>query len=443
VQKRRFPCKGNDCRRLSTKTLIIKGAGGVLERETQFNLIMRKSRIKKIIFLLDNHFCERDYNRFGIELLEANGFEVLVWELTPIINPDSYNNVIVPDPIKYKGHRIFSEIYSIKDNISSLGNDCFFVLFSNYCLNFYRILRSISRKNFPYCFDVSGGSFPFPKDYVEFSCKQKLQMLLWKILNKIKNINYNSFKEYIFRHIPYKLLFLKPADIIITGAAKSNIHLYRFPLGEKTKILKIHYYDYDNYLAEMRKTSIIDKTIGVFLDQYLPFHPDYIFDGCSPSFKAEKYYGYLRNFFDYLEGTFQVKIIIAGHPRSHYEDSQDYFGGRIVIRNKTCELVRGAGFVVAHHSYSINYAVLFSKPILFLTSDDFEKGSDGPYINVMANMLGKKPIFMDKPYTFDWEQELSVDTAKYREYKQNHIKMDGTEELPFWQVVANYIKSHY
>lgn len=406
--------------------------------------MMSKSKIKKIIYLLDNLFCKRDYERFGIELLKVNGFEVLVWDLTAILNPDIYYNITVPDPIEYEGYKLFSEVSAVCNDILNMGNDCLFLFFADYTPKIYPILRLISRKKLPYCIDRSGDCRPILTDYIEETSKPiTMKAALLQLMAGIKKITYKSLKVSIFVRLPYRLLNLRPADFIIGGAAKSNMRSYRFPVGPKTKILNIHYYDYDNYVAERRKKNVIDKFTGVFLDQYIPFHPDNLLYDPSSEIEEEEYYPYLRNFFDYLEATFKVKIIIAAHPRAHYENYSDYFGGRPVIRNKTCELVSKAGFVLAHHSFSLNYAVLFNQPILFLTTDKMQKREHGVYINLMATILGKSPIFIDKPYNIDWEKEKIVDNTRYYEYKQRHIKMEGSEELSYWQVVANYINNNY
>jgi len=38
--------------------------------------------IKRIIFLVEMKFNFRDYQRFGIEILQQNGFSVEVWDMT-------------------------------------------------------------------------------------------------------------------------------------------------------------------------------------------------------------------------------------------------------------------------------------------------------------------------------------------------------------------------
>ena len=52
------------------------------------------------------------------------------------------------------------------------------------------------------------------------------------------------------------------------------------------------------------------------LDNYLPFHPDF---GTGSLIEPEEYYVPLCHFFDHLERKYDVRIVIAAHPRSSYE----------------------------------------------------------------------------------------------------------------------------
>ena len=59
-------------------------------------------RIKKIIYFIESTFCQRDFERFGIEIMKDNGFCVEIWDFTPFISPETYNTIEVPDPIDYQ-----------------------------------------------------------------------------------------------------------------------------------------------------------------------------------------------------------------------------------------------------------------------------------------------------------------------------------------------------
>ena len=41
----------------------------------------------------------------------------------------------------------------------------------------------------------------------------------------------------------------------------------------------------------------------------------------------------------------------------------------------------------------------------------------------------------------NWGKELKVDSNKYDEYIDKYIKISGSDELPFWDIVLNHIKS--
>jgi len=79
---------------------------------------MVKSKIRKIIFLYSSIFCERDYKRFGIELLKQNNFEVEVWEISPIIFPQVYwNNLSSGKIFQNECYKIFENKQSVIESI--------------------------------------------------------------------------------------------------------------------------------------------------------------------------------------------------------------------------------------------------------------------------------------------------------------------------------------
>ncbi|KOR27505.1 hypothetical protein TI05_18855, partial [Achromatium sp. WMS3] len=118
------------------------------------------------------------------------------------------------------------------------------------------------------------------------------------------------------------------------------------------------------------------------------------------------------------------------------------FGNRYMKKGNTAQMVRQAKMVLAHGSTSISYAVLWKKPILFLTTNELERSWMFPQIEVMATSLGKKVINIDTPFEqINWDKELYVNEDKYQEYKERYIKTKNTPELPFWQIVANRLKT--
>jgi hypothetical protein len=228
------------------------------------------------------------------------------------------------------------------------------------------------------------------------------------------------------------------ATIILAGGSKSAPKLNELKNSE-SKILWLHSLDYDLYLEERNIQTCRSEKYVVFLDEYLPFHPEYIMLGLLPPSGPDGYYTGLNKLFSKVENRYNIKVVIAAHPRSHYEESSQLFESRECIKGKTSELIKNAEFVIAHSSTAINFAVLYKKPIMFVTTQRISNSYQGPYIKLMASLLGTTPVNLDNNYDID--QEPQVNKQKFDYYRNAYIKMDGTPELPFWQIFSNYVKN--
>ena len=175
----------------------------------------------------------------------------------------------------------------------------------------------------------------------------------------------------------------------------------------------------------------------VFLDQNLPFHSDFKVLKRKPPVTPEVYFSALRKFFDELEKTLGMPVIIAAHPRANYSDGNDYFGGRKLICGQTLPLVCQSSLVLTHHSTAVNIAVMARRPVLVLTSKQLE-ATEGATINLIAKNLGTRPVNIDCPYP-GWpgwnEHLLEFDNAAYTAYFNKYIKEPGSPNLPFWQIL--------
>lgn len=245
----------------------------------------------------------------------------------------------------------------------------------------------------------------------------------------------------LFLRINFNLLGISPATLSLAGGARS-VTSNKYPVNNKTETLWLHTLDYDIYLREKDRVHEVDRNLGVFLDEYMPFHPDYLYMGVQPFImETNDYYRFLCRFFKLLDDKYKMRIIIAAHPRSHYEKHPDYFDGRPVIKGKTSELIRDSCFVIAHASTSLNFAVLFKKPIIFVTTDELDKSSEGVWIHNIASLFGKRVYNLNKINGIDIARELNVNSDLYENYKNEYIKTAGSQELPFWQIFVNRIKN--
>ncbi|MDD5454075.1 MAG: hypothetical protein PHW62_01045 [Candidatus Ratteibacteria bacterium] len=399
-------------------------------------------KIKKIIYFTHFSFDERDYERLGLEIMENNGFDVEVWDFTPFLYPGVYQKLNTADSVDNKKYNctLFLKCTDALSKIKYLESDILVISLINFDYNTYPIFKELSKTNIPYALLISN-VIPSYKNVNNYPIFNKEKIL--NLIKIIRNLSFKKLKRRIFRLIPFKWFYIDFPVFILAGGAQSLVDSSQ-PIGRKTSIIWGHTLDYDLYLKDLSEPSeneLKGVKYAVFIDGYWPFTQDYIYMGVKNPTTPERYYPSLCRFFSRVEKETGFKVVIAAHPRSMYEKYQDYFEGRLLIRGKTKELIRDSEFVLMHYSTSISFAVLYNKPVLFFVTEDLEQNRiELKFIRAYTSALNKRYINIDENYIIDWGKELAIDREAYVNYKERYIKRRGTEEKPFWQIVADGIK---
>lgn len=385
--------------------------------------------IRKVVYLVEAPFNKRDHERFGVELMRRAGFAVEVWDFTQFLAMPAYRGVRPPDPISWDGLKVFADEASGLGALEGLDSSVFAVNLLTYNRESAAVHQTLERRGVRYC--AQAVSIP-GWGVVATSWRNRLKVVtVGKAFRKLARI----------ARRPLPMPKVRPADLLL-GSGES----YFTPgshIGPETEVVWSHSMDYDIYLQQRGLPSRPEPRTGVFLDEYFPLHPDHLYSGIPTTVTPEEYYPQLCRFFGELERRYGVKIAIAAHPRSHYEDHPDFFEGRPVIRGRTAELVRDCGFAMMHHSLAGNFAVLFRKPIMFLTSRKLDSYlMEDPSVEWLAAYFRKKAHYTDKPFAVDWEREMRIDEDAYRAYRNAYIKKDGSPDLPSWQILADRIKRY-
>jgi hypothetical protein len=181
----------------------------------------------------------------------------------------------------------------------------------------------------------------------------------------------------------------------------------------------------------------------VFLDEYIPFHPDYLQDGIRAPCTADEYYPKLRTLFAEIERQSGLPVVIAAHPRARYREHPDFFQGRKIIQGQTCSLVRDAALVVTHASTSNNFTVIYRKPALVVTTDGLKQCYLGGYIEATARDLEAPVINLDEPWQLNPASLYQVEERARAKYFTQIIKRPGTAEGNTWQIFADYLKQRF
>jgi hypothetical protein len=383
--------------------------------------------LRKVVFLVQTPFNERDYKRFGIEILVKNGFNTWVWDFTPFLYPHIYGSERPLTCYKFENLIQFRIKTDAIDAIGKENKDTFIISLISYGTATFSIFKAISKNSIPFSVFLSNA---IPSS---FSSKTK-KSFVWKI----KRFSLHKLANYLLSRIQSTHFGIRPATLALAGGAKLPT---KIPLvNEKTEMVWIHTLDYDIYLNDKNSEEQHDS-IAVFIDEDYVFHSDYEHIGIASPTNAEEYFPILRNFFEYVETNLGLEVVIAAHPRSTYEKRPDFFGGRKVIKGRTSDLVKNATLVILQDSTSINFAVLYEKPMVFVTTDSIEETIYGEHISRFAACFRKTPINLDGDMEVELEKELFVDDELYSKFKRDFIKVVGTPDLPFWQIVSNRIKS--
>jgi hypothetical protein len=392
--------------------------------------------IRKIVFLVQSHFCKRDFERFGVQMLLDNGFEVEVWDFASILNKELVKKYASPDFVNWPGHRTFSDKREALKKIKAMDKSTFAILHLPYRPQQYPFFRAISASAARYAIYNANA---FPPDPKKDDGLSKLRSEIKQPLSKIQK----KLIDYIFIRTPFNWLGVRPADLFLAGG--EGTLRYTGPVDKSTEALWMHTMDYDVYLKE-RSADFTERPIAVFLDGYIPFHPDEVAQGVPPLLSADRYYPMVNRFLRFVEDRLGLEVIIAAHPRSDYETHPDYFERRKCVKGQTFKLVRECRLVMAHASTALTFTNLFYKPLVLLTSRELDKTVLATKIRIMAGWFGKDPIYMDDIDGYskiDWEKELIVDKSVYDRYRQSYIKKDGSPDVMQGQILVERLKKGF
>ena len=401
--------------------------------------------INNIVFFVSAPLTKRDYKRFGAEIFVSNGFNVLFYDVSPYVYPELYKKSVLHD--RYEGgltvplHNKAEIIRSIKH----LSVDSLVILKIHYRYNTFFIYSCLSRLRLNYAISLIN-CIPSKPFNIRAKVRYYLQLSKFTpiaVYSKIRNIVYSPRLA--------KYLGIKAPSMLLLGGEISLNHPQASLANTKTNHVWLHTFDYDNYLQEVNNVDdvlkINNKTTSkaVFIDSPSPrFKKDALLSGIDNPLTEERFYPSLCRLFDKVESNLGVTVEIAAHPGSNHTSNPEYFGRRLTLSNKTCEMIKGADIVINRNSTALIYAVLYNKPVIFITSNEAETSDWLSYgIRTMASSVGKIPINIDNLDDINWNDQNKIDENAYSWYMNKYIKKSGSSQNYLWQVVASTIKELY
>lgn len=388
--------------------------------------------IDKVIYIGYQPLTEKVVEDFYFNELIKNQIKVEYWDLTKIFFQIKLNDLIKSENIK----KIHS--YDELEELLKEQDDKRTVIISQMSFE-YRLLKFfkiISKYNFKLGFFARGGIPIYSTE------SQKLN-----IINKFKRVfKYSTLINFIknrYTILLKKYNIIKPYSFVFTAGTNGIQTIGHGYWIEKnsSKIVKLNSFDYDKYITSFDLENIIKEKYCVYLDEYLPFHPDFDLLNIT-KIEHSVFYNLLNNFFDNIEKKYDIKVIIAAHPKSEKYKEFNYFNGRKVLFDSTSLLVKDAEFVIGHCSTSINFAILNCKPVItVLTNDLIRVMKDySTFISNFSKNIDSQLLNIDE--TFESEFEVKpINYNKYKDYKYNYLTSIESENHKSSDIFLNTLSS--
>lgn len=353
------------------------------------------------------------------------GYQIIIADLTYIIDreyDDATEQARISDnagyKITYKKLKTYSETRKMISEYS--GSAFFFPMFS-YGYEARKIYRLFTKYNVQYgcigsmCANVSTGMPYIPTQSV------------------FERLTPSHLQKAFYNRIWRKCRKQKKAYLIGYGA-QGYRHSYRnlYPCDTSTKELFLHTFDYENFLLSSPYQQ--ETKYCVFLDQYIPFHPDNIsYKNISPS----KYYDEINAVFDRIREIYDLDVIVAAHPKADYV-KKPVFGNDVkVLYGMTASLVKNAEFVLAHFSNSIDYAVMAEKPVLLLKTPEITKvRSWVMQCEEYAKVLNLKTAVSDRDIP---KRMQPVNSDRYHAFMKAYAACKIQSEPCLWKKIMNEV----
>jgi len=385
-------------------------------------------QIDQVVYLTVSPFSKRDNDRFGVDIFLNHGIDVIVLDLTSYFDKYVAQNYVRTCDQKYDFVIQYSSFHEVKKFITTSSENTIFIAFiGNSGVKSLRILNVLSKHNKQFGTILSG--------LLPSNSRQNL-------FHKLKRLSIKNLLRLTCKTI-YRMFNpdIKLSFVVASGDESDKIIKDRY---KNPKIIYGHTFDYDLYLqSESINTNSthIDNYI-LFLDDFFPFHPDFIRIKVDYSHLADSYYKKLSKFFDAVEEKFSMKVVIGAHPRSYYDELPDYWQGRKFVFGDTINLVKNAKICLLHASTSINFAVLYEKPIVFVTMEEIRNSNVQSTLVAMAKELDKLPYDIDH-LERGIDIDINMKIENYEKYISKYIKSSNSKsQINNWEILYRYFTNN-
>ena len=404
---------------------------------------MKLNSNKILLRLVTQNNTKHNYKVFGLDA-SYKGWELVYWNFLPLADK-KLNKAYTKEGHRIKKHRNWININSLrnlKDEIRKMPKNFYYVDgTSNFFINIFldRVLSILGGERIIIHSgaDWDGKGYHLKKSFNTIFFKNKIFLL-----EKIFYYFVYSFKNFIT-----EILRTKP-KIFFAGNHKTYTNFKK--IYKKQKIYKIDSPEFTNFLDLKNKKNKKNKRTKniLYLDQDLPQPYDFKLTGSTTSLLTKKvFWDHLDKIFYLFDKKFRnFNLTIAASPR---RNTNDIPIKRKFFFDQTPNLIRNSDLILAHHSLAIKYAVLFRKPIVFLSVDllKLESQTYEEVLKFYAKELGSKIItinsfILNSDNKINMKLFFKINEKKYKKFESTYIGFPGLKSQGRWKVILKHLDNN-
>ena len=331
--------------------------------------------MSRVIYITDDHYEDYQVYRFEFHELSKLGINNEVWNISTLKNDGKEAKIKTEAHLKEEiAVNSFQDIESLLNKLYSHDLVIIGMPIDDYVL---KVLYLIELKSVHYAYLMDTHNIP---NHLTSPFINTLKLHVKKIVNYLsKSKKYNKYP------IP---------DYVLFASAKHGLDIHKQYLEYlrvlNSKIYILHSYDF-NQMKYISGVRAISYPYFVFIDQYMPFHPDN--RKYENSFEPAQYYNSIAIQLERLCELTKTQCIILLHPKSKGEELQYIKEKMTCVHGDTAGYIKNSDFIVGQFSTALSYGVIFNKPIIFIKSLGGPKYVNS-YSNNFAKYLKKRAVFI-------------------------------------------------
>lgn len=315
---------------------------------------------KKIVILFEVHPIVTYARRYDFQTLIDSGYKVEVCDMSGVISELYSSGDCKLDDTENIKYFTFKDRETFKIYIKNLDKSVFIWSTFQLTTEYYWIFKAISEHQYGFICNVD---YVFPR-----SASRKAEKEYWTALS------WHRITNAILYRLPRKMIPIKKADAVITyGVNDVDRKLRNILYDDHTIVELTNTIDYNECVRALNSGNsglVLPKDYIVFIDEYMPYHPDGQKLGLI--INPELYYKEVETFLRRVSEKLNLPVVIAAHPKADYKKHNECYRGMQIIQFATAELIKNARLVITHLSIAIGMILVCRKPFMVITTDEID-----------------------------------------------------------------------